>query len=446
MSPAEEDDEPRELADAARGPQAPDFTPSGPRARGPQAPGPSARAAVLAVVIGLGAGLLVDAGEGSLGARLLPFVEPVGSVWLAALRLLVLPLTVTLLTAAVGRAGGNDAGRVGIASLLWFLVALAVAAVTTVLVSPVLLRLVPVSAAMMAESAAASGAAASAAAPVAPTLNDGLDLLVPTNLMRAVAQGDLFAVMLVTLLFALALRLMPRRISAPVVGAAETLGGWFLRLAGLLFRVLPVAVFALTFTASAQSGGEMVGGLVRYVVLLSALMLAATLVLYPVTVVLAGQSLRRFARALLPVQMLAFSSRSSVACLPAMVEAAGARLALPRSATDVTLPFAVASFKLNMAISANFQMFFLLHVYGLDPTPGAVALGVIAVTLQSFATPGLPSGAVWTTTPVYLGLGIPLEGVVLTNVVDTIPDLFKTVANVTGDVSIAAIVARRSRR
>ena len=71
---------------------------------------------------------------------------------------------------------------------------------------------------------------------------------------------------------------------------------------------------------------------------------------------------------------------------------------------------------------------------------------MVALTLQSFATPGLPSGAIWTTTPVYLALGIPLEGVVLTNVVDTIPDLFKTIANVTGDMSITAIVARRSRR
>ena len=116
---------------------------------------------------------------------------------------------------------------------------------------------------------------------------------------------------------------------------------------------------------------------------------------------------------------------------------------MPPRTADITLPFAVASFKLNMAISANFQMFFLLHVYGIDAPSGAVALAVVAVTLQSFATPGLPSGAIWTTTPVYLALGIPIEGIVLTNVVDTIPDLFKTVINVTGDLSIATIVGRR---
>lgn len=126
-----------------------------------------------------------------------------------------------------------------------------------------------------------------------------------------------------------------------------------------------------------------------------------------------------------------------------MLETARGPLDLAPEASDVTLPLAVATFKLNMGISANFQLFFLLHVYGIHPPPGGIALAVVAVTLQSFATPGLPSGAIWTTTPVYLALGVPMEGIVLTNVVDTIPDHFKTVANVTGDLSLATIVSGR---
>ena len=127
-----------------------------------------------------------------------------------------------------------------------------------------------------------------------------------------------------------------------------------------------------------------------------------------------------------------------------MLDTARGPLGVPGKVANFTLPFAVSAFKLNMGISANLQMLFLLHLYGMQPDPVSLGLSVAAVTLQSFATPGLPSGAIWTTTPVYLALGIPLEGIVLTNVVDTIPDLFKTTANVTGDLSIASVIGSRS--
>ena len=220
---------------------------------------------------------------------------------------------------------------------------------------------------------------------------------------------------------------------------------WCFALAGLLFRVLPFAVFVLTLASTARSGTGTASALVYYVGWLSAILAAATLVMYPLTAWLGRIPIPRFASALWPVQVLAFSTRSSVACLPAMLDAARRRLALPEEVVSVTLPFAVSAFKLNMGISANFQLLFLLYVYGLHPDPAALGVAVVVLALQSFATPGLPSGAIWTTTPVFLALGIPLEGVVLTNAVDTIPDLFKTTANVTADLSIAAIVARRWR-
>jgi Na+/H+-dicarboxylate symporter len=169
-----------------------------------------------------------------------------------------------------------------------------------------------------------------------------------------------------------------------------------------------------------------------------------TLMLYLLTARFAGIPVLAFAKALWPVQVLAFSTRSSAACLPAMLDAAHSRLHVDQEVSGFVLPFAVATFKFNMGISAIFQMFFLLHVYGIEADPVSLAVAMAAVTAQSVATPGLPSGAIWTTTPVYMALGIPLEGIVLTNVVDTIPDLFKTTANVTGDLSIAAIVAERA--
>jgi proton glutamate symport protein len=389
-------------------------------------------------------GLTVGATEGSVARAALAVLEPIGAIWLSALQMVVIPMTVAVLTVAIGRAGGKDASRVGSASVGWFVGMLAVAALATVAVAPLLLTTVPAGTMLGMAPTELLEAARATAQGSTPTLRDWLSHLVPTNLIGAAADGDLFAVMVGTLLFGAALRLLPAAQREPLLTMADAVSAWCFALSTLLLRALPVAVLALTFTATVRSGGESLRGLVHYVVLLSALLMAATLALYPITAWLARIPLRRLATAIWPAQLLAFSTRSSVACLPIMLDTARGPLALPARAAEVTLPLAVASFKLNMGISANFQLLFLLHVYGLDPSPGAVALAVVGLSLQSFATPGLPSGAIWTTTPIYLALGIPLEGIVLTNVVDTIPDLFKTVTNVTGDLSIAAIVARRT--
>lgn len=401
----------------------------------------TAVAPVIAVGLGVLAGLALHRWDGPFGHVVLALIEPLGTLWLAAIQMLVIPLTISVLIVAIGRSGGAE--RIGSASLVWFIGMLAVAAALTVAISPLLLSLVPAGQMLGGATPEALEAAGDAASGSTPSLRAWLVNLVPTNLIRAAADGDLFALMVGTLFFGVALRMLPDEQRDPLLRLAEAVSAWCLALSTLLFRVLPLAVFALTFTATIRSGSESMAGLIHYVVLLSVLLVAATLALYPLTIWLTRMPLRAFATGIWPAQLLAFSSRSSVACLPLMLETARGPLGLSPRAANVTLPFAVATFKLNMGISANFQMLFLLHVYGIDPPPGGLAIAVIAVTLQSFATPGLPSGAIWTTTPVYLALGIPLEGIVLTNAVDTIPDLFKTVANVTGDLSIATIVARR---
>jgi len=246
-----------------------------------------------------------------------------------------------------------------------------------------------------------------------------------------------------SVLFGTALRYVPGKQRETLLSGIEAISGWCLALAGLLFRLLPVAVFILTMNSAATSGAELASGLAYYLILVCVLLIIAIISLYPVTAWYGGITMRQFALAVWPVQLLAFSTRSSMACLPAMETTSRDHLRLRTGVPEFVLPLAVSSFKMNMGVSAIFQMVFLLHVYGIQPDPVVYSIAVIAIAAQSIITPGLPSGAIWTTTPVYLSLGIPLEGIVLINVIDTIPDLFKTTANVTADMSVAAIVSHK---
>jgi Na+/H+-dicarboxylate symporter len=124
------------------------------------------------------------------------------------------------------------------------------------------------------------------------------------------------------------------------------------------------------------------------------------------------------------------------------MEGADKRLGVPTEVGSFVLPLAVSAFKVNRTISSPLKLLFLAHVYGITLDPGTVALFIPTVMLLSFSSPGIPSGGFLVTMPFYLAAGIPVEGIVLLKAVDAVPDIFKTLVNVTADMSVATIVAR----
>jgi len=171
-----------------------------------------------------------------------------------------------------------------------------------------------------------------------------------------------------------------------------------------------------------------------------------TILLYPFTAVAGRVSIPRFAKAVAPAQLVAVGSRSSLASLPALVAGGQQHLGLPPSATGFVLPLAVASFKLNRVVSGPVKLLFLAHVFQLSLGLPQLAAFLATEIILSFSTVGIPSMGSVRSIPAYLAAGIPVEAVLLLNAVDTIPDVFKTLTNVTADMSAATILSRRERR
>jgi Na+/H+-dicarboxylate symporter len=96
----------------------------------------------------------------------------------------------------------------------------------------------------------------------------------------------------------------------------------------------------------------------------------------------------------------------------------------------------------NRTVSSVAKLLFLAAAYGIDLSPGRMASFVALVVLLSFSTPGLPSSGRMSALPAYLAAGVPLEGYLLLETVEVIPDVFKTLANVTADMSVAVVVRR----
>jgi Na+/H+-dicarboxylate symporter len=399
---------------------------------------------LLALIAGLLAGAAITALEVPALYTAAAIIEPVGTIWVRALQMTLIPLVLSLLvTGIVATVDTGATGRLGAAALGVFLALLVGTALVSSLVATPLVSRIPIDPQTTAMMRATADTSVLATARQLPKFSDLLVSIVPANPIRAAADGAMLPLVTFAILFGLALarvavaqREAVARVFRAIADAMTVIVGW-------LITVAPIGVFALAMTLVVRTGLGAVRALALYIALLSGVIILVTLLLYPVAVIAGRQPLARFARAITPPQAIAFSARSSLAALPAMVEAARTRLGLPSSVTSFVLPLAVTTLRLSTPIMWSVSIPFLARLYGIDIGPDQLLLLIGAGILLSFSVPGLPSASIFLMGPFLTGLGIPLEALGLLIAADSIPDLFKGVLNVTGHVTSSAIVARR---
>jgi Na+/H+-dicarboxylate symporter len=359
----------------------------------------------------------------------------------------VIPLVVATLIVGVSAAPDpRSVGRIGARALVLFVIVLAAATAFGVLLGAPLLAAFPLDpGAIEALRATATGTEGAAAGAV-PSFTDWLIGLVPVNVIKAAADGAMLPLILFSVAFAAALtRVAPER-RAAVAGFFEGVQDAALVLVRAILTLAPIGVFGLAVPLAARMGIAAAGALVVYIVIVSAILVAFTaLVLYPAAVVLGRVPLREFARAALPAQGIAFSSRSSLAALPSMLETVNGALRLPPAIGSFFIPLAASMFRAGAGIAQTVGVLFIAKLYGVDL--GTAQLLTIAVTsvITSFSVPGVPGGSILVMVPVLMAAGIPIEGIGILLGVDTIPDMFRTTTNVTGHLAAATILARGER-
>jgi proton glutamate symport protein len=400
-----------------------------------------------ALAMGLLLGVIGRASGLPAFGKLAVAVKPIGDVWLAALQMIVLPLVIaSVLSSIVGARGKESVAALGARALILFLVMLVVAGLVTLVLAPPIISAYRVDRATVEslqpatpapETARRSGGAAS--------LSQWIAGLLPRNLTEAALGGNILPILLFTILFAIAVTRLPDEERLPLARAFHAIAKAMLLCVRWVLWVTPVGVFALSYVLALKTGTEAVGMLGIFVLIMSGLLLLFTVLLYPVSVVLGRTTFRAFARAAAPAQLVAVSTRSSIASLPALVEGGREHLKLPDSSTSFVIPLAVSVFKVNRTVSSTVKLLFLAHIYGIVLQPGAIATFLATVILLSFSTAGVPSSGSLFTIPAYLAAGVPIEGVMILDAAVTIPDVFRTLLNVTGDMSVATLLSRSSR-
>jgi Na+/H+-dicarboxylate symporter len=401
----------------------------------------------LALLAGLAAGLLASDGRWPALAGVLSRLEPIGTLWINLIRMTVVPLVMAALISGVLSLGGlRRLGRLGVRTLAFFwgttLLAIAFGLVLSLVVMPL--------ATLPADTAAAlRGAASSSAAQVAqqvprtPGVAQFLVDLVPTNPIQAAAEGALLPVIVFSILFGAAAATLDEKPRATIGAFADAVLAVLIRLIGWFMAVAPIGVFCLAAPVTARYGWGMLGSLAVFVATVAAgLVLFSFAVYAPLARTLARVELFAFERAIAAAQAVGFSTTSSMAALPAMMDAAGRDLAISAPVSSFVLPLGATINRPGTGVYHAAAAVFVATLYGVSLGAGQLAAVVATTFLMTLSVAAVPSGTVLTLAPVLLAVGLPVQAIGLLLGVDRIPDMFRVGTNVTGDLVAAAVVAR----
>jgi Na+/H+-dicarboxylate symporter len=396
----------------------------------------------LGAALALGIALAAGGHPALLGAA--DALAPIGALWVNAIRMTVIPLVVSLIVTGVASARDVKAiGRLGGKTLLVFLAMLSSLAVVAVPLTKMVFGLLGDRGASAPPlPAGAADAAQLLAADPRQTFAGWLVSLVPTNPIAAAAGGAMLPVILFTLLFALAAAQAAPATRRTIVGFFQAVSEVMLILVRWVILAAPVGVFALMLPLAAHAGGKLAGALGFYILAYSLLSVGATLLAYPMVAVFGRIPMQRFGRAALPAQLIAFTSSSSVASLPALIESAERGLGLPKRISGFVLPLAVSTFHFAAPVTWTVGAVFVGWFYGIPIGAREMIVVALASVFLTAAAPGVPRGGFIMLAPLFSELKLPVEGIGILIALDTIPDTFATALNVTGDLAAAALVAR----
>ena len=389
------------------------------------------------LIAGLTLGLMFA--NSSLIDPLLALARPVGTLWLRALQMTIIPLVAALLVLGISQmAQAAKAGKVARTMLALMLGMLVFSGLVSALFMPALLAAFPIP-----DAASSMLVADNVEAQAVPEVGDFITSLIAPNLIAAAAETAMLPLTLFFAIFAVAISRLPTGQRETLIGFFHALANAMLTIIGWVLWLAPIGVFALALGVAARSGGGAFAALAHYILSVSAMGAIVLLAAYLLAAFGARKSPLAFAREMLPSQAVAISTQSSLASLPAML-ASAKRLGVGDTTADFVLPLAVAIFRvtspaMNMAVAI-----YVATLAGVELTPALLAAGIAVALIISVGSVSLPGSISFVVSigPIALAMGVPIEPLAILVAVEMLPDIMRTLANVTMNVAVTATVDR----
>ncbi len=397
----------------------------------------------LIVLAALIIGVLLGAEVAGSAPIFKEIADVIGTMWLNALRMTIIPLVVSLLivgivqTAAAAKAGKLAARGVAMMiTLLWLS-----AAIASVMI-PLLTGISPMPAGAQAALTAALGAAPpqEAATPFSQILRQ----LIPTNPVKAAADTDILPLIIFTLAFAFAVVRLPDAKRSNILALFDGVAEAMVMIVGWVLVLAPAGVFALAYSLGVTAGTQSFAGFAHYVIILVLTGGVIWLLSFIVAWIGGKRNPVAFFKAAIPAQAVAISTQSSLASMPAMLKGLD-QLEVRTGTSEITLPIAVALFRATGPAMNLGVALYIAHWLNIELTTGTIALGIAAAAITTMGAVSLPGSISFISSmaPICLAMGLPLEPLGLLIAIETFPDIMRTLGNVTMDMAVTATADER---
>lgn len=356
-----------------------------------------------------------------------------GKAFVASLKLLVVPLVfVSLVCGASNLSDGSSLGRIGIKTvgLYLFTTAIAITLALTVanIVDPGMGMALMTDAVFVAKES--------------PPLKEVIVAIVPTNPVKAMAEGNMLQVIVFAILVGVAIA----KSGSSGQRVRETLNDWndiIMRMIMMLMAIAPIGVFCLMLALFSNMGFSAITDLIRYFLTVAGVLVLHFLLTYAMMVrFVANLNPIVFYRNFYPVMAYAFSTSSSNATLPVTLETVERRLGVKNEVASFTVPLGATINMDGTAIMQGVATVFIAQAYNIDISMTGYLMVVLTATLASIGTAGVPGVGLITLALVLQQVGLPVEGIALIIGVDRLLDMMRTAVNVCGDAAVATIVAK----
>jgi Na+/H+-dicarboxylate symporter len=392
-----------------------------------------------AIAAGLVLGLIVGLAAAATGNDWLLAIAkgsaPFGAIFMNAIRMVVIPLIVTVIFTSIARLGDpRKLGRIGGMTIAFYWITLIPAIAIGMATMKFGLRF------------AGDIDMPQAAATDVPELQSVVDFivsLVPANPFAAASNGAILPLIVFTALVAAATGTLPAERRERLVNLADDASAALIKLVWWILYLAPIGVFGLAAPVTAQLGWDLVQSLGVFIVcVFVALVIFLALVTLPLVYFVAGINPVRYLRDTFGGVSIAVSTTSTAAAIPVTLEETTKNLGVSKTVADLLVPLGASMHRPGSALFQGAAIVFLAYLYDVPIPVAAIGAAMLATFLVSLTVAPVPSSSVVTMAPALDAIGVPVAGLAIVLGIDRIPDMMRSGVNLLAQVSTAVLVDR----
>lgn len=400
---------------------------------------------VVALILGLGAGLLISPNTGlfseGLSQSLGSWLALPGKLFLKLVQMIMIPLIFTSIISGIISNSSDQLKQMGVKLLIYFIATTALSIIIGVALAMLLKPGKIIFDIGAFEIPKGSNLAATNSSGLG-NIPDAITSLLPENPLASMVSGEMLSIVVFTIIIGVAITQLNSKMVEPINRIFHAIQEICMTVVSWSMKLVPYAVFGLIAQLTSSVGLESLRG-IGYYVMVVLIGLAILLIMYMlILATVAKTNPFSFLKKIKDVQLLAFATTSSAAVMPLSMKTAEEKLGIPAKISNFIIPIGTTINMDGTAIFQSVSTLFIAQAYGMELTIINIALIMVTIVAASIGTPAIPGGGVVILASVLQSAGIPVEGLVIIIGVERILGMFRSALNVTGDLVACTVFNR----